>query len=288
MASLPPLKRIAAINDISCLGKCSLTVALPIVSATGVECACIPTCILSTHTGGFEGYTYRDMSADILPIAEHWRREGAHFDAVFSGYLSSPAQAELVEAVTGLLGGKHLMRIVDPAMADSGRHYTGFDETMTKAFIGLCGGADVVTPNVTEAAFLTGLPYLEPPHPRAYISELVQRLGDLGPRIVTVTGVQYDAREIGAVAEDRDTGIRHFYSRPVREGMFHGGGDVFAAAYAAMLVRGAGTGAALKTAIDLVADSLERTVARQTPRHYGLDFEGALPAHICRVAEIFG
>lgn len=287
---MEPLRRIAAVHDLSGVGKCSLTVALPVVSASGVECSCMPTAVLSTHTGEFTGYTVRDLTEDMEPMAEHWAREGIRFDGIYSGYLTSPEQAEVLKRVIALLSGRDTMVIVDPVMADNGEYYTGFGEAMCGAFRGLCAMADVITPNVTEAALLTGLPLPEkPPYGSGYIEKLLSGLGKLGPRIIAITGVHPDgaSRRIGMVAADRVTGKVHTAFGPEREGLFFGTGDIFASSFAALLVRGASVGDALSAAAGLVEDSINRSLDRTLPRRFGVDFEGALPAYIRRVEQIF-
>jgi pyridoxine kinase len=281
------LKRVAAINDISCLGKCSLTVALPVVSASGVECACIPTALLSTHTGGFTGYTFLDLADQILPVARHWKAEGFHFDGIFTGYMASPAQAALIGEVIGLLRASDTLVMVDPVMADDGRFYTGFDETMAGAFRGLMPQADIITPNVTEAAFLTGLPYRPGPLDPVYTEELLSRLAALCPGIVAVTGIRFQEEEVGCLALDTRSGERLMAARPAYPGAFHGSGDIFASAFGSLLVRGAGLYDALEASLSLVSDSIERTFRHGAPRHYGSDFEGALPAYIGQVNRLF-
>lgn len=134
MEKLPKLPRMAAVHDLSGMGKCSLTVALPIVSATGVECCCIPTALLSTHTGGFTDWTFTDLSEDIVPIAEHWHSLGLRFDAIYSGYLASEAQGELLERAIELLKNDETLVIVDPAMADNGKYYANLGDKMTECF----------------------------------------------------------------------------------------------------------------------------------------------------------
>jgi pyridoxine kinase len=287
-SQLPPLKRIAAVHDLSGLGKCSLTVALPIISATGVECACIPTALLSTHTGEFTGFTIRDLSDEILPIATHWQSTGAMFDGIYSGYLASPAQEQLLEGVIDRLASPETLVIVDPVMADNGVYYHNLGDEMCAAFRRLCARADIITPNITEAALLAGIPYQEAPHEIAYIQRLLSALAELGPRTVAITGVQLSAGEVGAMALDRQSGQTYTVLRPVRPGVFYGTGDIFASALAALLVRGAGMEQALDTATALVADSIQRSCCRDTPRRFGVDFEGALPDYIRRVENIFG
>lgn len=280
-------KRIAAVHDLSGLGKCSLTIALPVISASGVECSCIPTALLSTHTGEFTGYTVKDLSDQMLPIARHWRREGARFDGIYSGYLASPEQEKLLEELIDELSGPDTLVIVDPVMADNGRYYHSFDDSMCVCFRQLCTKAHIITPNVTEAALLGGLPYKKPPHDSEYIDDLLKSIEAFGSKAVIITGVQPSGDEVGIVALDKNTGKMFSAMRPVREGVFYGTGDLFASSLAALLVRGAGLGEAVEIAASLVADSIDRTALRGTPRRFGVAFEGALPDYIHRVDKLF-
>ena len=286
-SNLPKLPRMAAIHDLSGFGKCSLTVALPIVSATGVECCCIPTALLSTHTGGFTNWTLTDLSDSIVPIASHWNELGIVFDAIYSGYLASEAQGKLLEKTIELLRNGNTLVIVDPAMADNGRYYANLDDTMTQCFRRLIAKADVITPNITEACFLTGSEYRSAPHGERFITELIDRLSELGPKVVAVTGVSLEPGKVGIVARDNSRGKTSVVMNEAREGTFHGSGDVFASAFAALLTRGAALDDALSLAEGFVAECIERTEARNTPRPYGLDFEGVLPEYIKGVEELF-
>ncbi len=285
---MEPLKRIAAINDISGVGKCSLTVTLPVVSASGVECACLPTTILSTHTCEFKDYTVRDLSADILPIAKHWAREKVHFDGVCSGYMSNAGQGELIAQAIELIRSPDTLVVVDPAMADNGAYYAMLGDDVRDAFRRLIARADIITPNVTEAALLTGLPFEPAPHGEAYVRRLLEALAALGPKTVAITSIFTAAGEVGNVAMDARTGEVCRAMRPAFEGSFHGAGDVFTAAFSSLLVRGAGVGEAMDAAGGFVGESIERTVRRGTPRQWGVDFEGALPNYVRRVAELLG
>ena len=282
------LPRMAAIHDISGLGKCSLTVALPIVSASGVECCCIPTALLSTHTGCFTDWTFRDLSDDILPIAEHWsKQEDIKFDAIYSGYLASEKQGELIEKCIDCLKGENTLVIVDPAMADNGRYYANLDEKMAACFRRLISKADVITPNITEACFITETEYNPTTHSDEFVNSLIEKLSALGPRIVAITGVCPDESHVGIVAKDNATGKTCRYMNKAREGMFHGSGDVFASSFAALLTRGADIETALRIAESFVSDCVERTEKHNVPRHYGLDFESALPQYIKNIEKSF-
>lgn len=275
MSSDQRQKRIAAVHDISGAGKCSLTVALPVISAVGVECSCIPTALLSTHTGEFEGYVIKDLSELMLPIAQHWRRAGIEADGIYSGYLASPEQAKLLEGIIDELATDDTLVIIDPVMADNGVYYSNLDERMCRAFRGLCRRADVLTPNMTEAALLTGLPYMPAPHGKEYIAKLIQGLLNLGAKTVALTGVSPEEGVVGnAIARE---GEEPFYSlRPARAGVFYGTGDLFASALSALLVLGVDEKGALEAATELVDNSVHRTIERGTERRYGVDFEGAL------------
>lgn len=282
------LIRIAAIHDISGVGKCSLTVALPVISASGVECACLPTALLSTHTGGFENFTFSDLSAEMLPIARHWKEEGIIFDGIYSGYLASAKQEEMLEEIIGLLANKDTKIIVDPVMADNGKYYSNLGHDMCLAFRRLCGRAHIITPNITEAALLTDLPYMEGPHDEEYLSSLVNGLSKLCCGVIAITGVRPDRDSIGVYAVDTKTGESCLSASRAEEGVFCGTGDLFASALAALMLRGAGLKDAVETSTLLVSESIGRTVRRGTPRRNGVDFEGALPNYIRRVAELFG
>lgn len=277
---LAKLPRMAAIHDISGFGKCSLTVALPIISAAGVECSCIPTALLSTHTGVFTDWTFHDLSDNIVPIAEHWNKLGIKFDGIYSGYLASEAQGDLLMQAIRLLADENTMVIVDPAMADNGRYYANLDSRMNECFKKLIMNADVITPNITEACFLTDTEYSAPPYSREFIDGLLERLSVLGPKIVAITGVRTEDGKVGIFARDNETGKCCEAVSEAIEGVFHGSGDVFASAFSALLVRGYETENALNIAEELVMKSIERTAMRGTPTHYGLDFEGVLPEFI--------
>ena len=284
---LPPLRRLAAVHDLSGLGKCSLTVALPIVSATGVECACIPTAVLSTHTGEFTGWTLRDLHEDMVPIARHWASTGATFDGIYSGYLATPEQTEAVREIIRLLRRPGAHVIVDPAMADNGSYYSNLDDRMCRAFRALIAEADVITPNITEAALLTELEYRHDGHDETYLRALSERLAALGPRTVVITSVRPREGEIGNLAYDRASGELTMCVHEAHPGLFYGTGDIFASALAALLVRGAQLPDALRIATDLTDACIRRSLRHDTPRRFGVDFEGALPDYIRSVEKLF-
>jgi pyridoxine kinase len=157
-------KRVAAIHDISCFGRCSLTVALPIISSAGIECAVVPTAVLSTHTGGIDGYTFHDLTDEIMPIAKHWKSLDLEFDAIYTGYLGSFHQLDIVSSLFDLLGSNDTLKVVDPVMADNGVLYKSFPADFPKGMRKLCAKADIIVPNITEAVLMLDEPYQEGPY----------------------------------------------------------------------------------------------------------------------------
>ena len=185
-------KKVLAINDISCVGRCSLTVALPIISSVGVECSILPTAILSTHTGGFTNYTFCDFTDHMLPIAAHWKSLDVKFDAIYTGFLGSFEQVDVVKEIVGKFKNENNLVVVDPAMADNGKMYAIFDLAFANKMKELCYGADVLCPNITEACFLTDTPYESAPHSKEFIQTLIDKLRTLNIKAVVLTGVNFD------------------------------------------------------------------------------------------------
>ncbi|MDR1204787.1 MAG: pyridoxamine kinase [Peptococcaceae bacterium] len=269
-------KRVAAIHDISCFGRCSLTVALPILSAAGIETPVIPTAVLSTHTGGFEGYTYRDLTQDVMPVVRHWRGLGLEFDGIYTGFLGSLEQVDIVSECFDLLRGKDTLVVVDPVMADNGKLYPIFPSDFPKAMRKLCAKADVIVPNLTEAALLLDEPYHEGPHDKAGIDRMLEALHRLGPARVVITGVSFDGKRLGAVVSDARTGERAFASELRIDPMYHGTGDVFASALTAALLHGCPLARAGEIAVKFTVDSIARTKEAGTDNRFGVNFEEGL------------
>ena len=267
--------RAAAIHDISCFGKCSLTVALPILSATGAECVCLPTAVLSTHTGGFTGYTYRDLTEDMLPIARHWQTLDLGFDALYTGYLGSREQIALVLELFEMLSGPDTLRLVDPVMADHGSLYPGFDSDFPAQMKTLCAAADVVIPNLTEACLMLGLPYREGTFDRSYVDEILSGLTELGAKKAILTGVYFDDKQLGAAC--RDGGRTDYVFADRVEGQYHGTGDVWGSALLAGLLRGRTLTESAQAACDYTAACVELTRQSRTDMRFGVRFESALP-----------
>ena len=271
------LPRAAAIHDISGFGKCSLTVALPILSACGVEAACMPTAVLSTHTGGIQGFTFRDLTQDMRAFWQHWKSLGIHFDALYSGYLGSVEQTEIIGEMFDAFRADTPLLMVDPAMADNGKFYSMFDERMAKGQAALCARADVIVPNLTEAALMTGESYHPGPYTEAYLKDMCKRLCDLGAKKVVLTGARYTENELGACCYDGEKNLFDLYVTQRVPGSYHGTGDVYASVLLASLLNDFSLSQSMAHAADFVYECLQRTYAQQTDERFGVDFERGLP-----------
>lgn len=266
-------KRILTIQDISCVGQCSLTVALPIISACSIECAVLPSAVLSTHTAGFSGYTVRDLADDMPKICEHWQKENIKFDAFYTGYLGSTEQIDYVINIFNSTAKEGALKIVDPAMADNGKLYPAFDSEYVEAMKKLCKNADFVLPNITEACFLTGVEY-KSEYDETYIDELLSKLYALGSKNIILTGVSYKAGKTGIVVFSGTD--KQYYEHDFLPNSCHGTGDIYASAFVGSLVRGHSAYEAAKIAGDYTVECIKET-AKLDNHWYGAAFEMALP-----------
>ena len=269
-------KRVAAVHDISCLGKCSLTVALPIISAAGIECAVVPTAVLSTHTGGIDGYTFHDLTDEIIPIVKHWKSLSLSFDAIYTGYLGSFEQLDIVSSLFDLLGTKETLKVVDPVMADNGILYKSFSQDFPKGMRKLCAKANIIIPNITEAVLMLDKPYQTGPYTVNYIESLLKELGDIGANQVVLTGVHYDEKQLGIATYDKNTGHIGYHFEDRIEGYYHGTGDVFGSALIAAILKDFDLTEAAAEAVRFTVSSIARTRAAGTDVRFGVDFENGL------------
>ena len=270
------MKRILTIQDISCVGKCSLTVALPIISAFGIECAVLPTAVLSTHTA-FKGFTFRDLTNDISPIKEHLKEQNITFDGLYTGYLGSRQQLNLVSELFDDFKTKGNFVLVDPVMADNGKLYSGFDLSFAKEMAKLCSKADIIVPNLTEASFLLGTEYIESGYNEDYIKDLLKKLTDLGAKTAILTGVTFEENKLGVYGFNSVTNEYFSYFREHLPKSFHGTGDVFASSLCGAITRGNSVADALKIAVDYTVECITHTINNKNHNWYGVDFESALP-----------
>ena len=269
-------KRVAAIHDLSGFGKCSLTVALPILSAAGIETSALPTAILSTHTGGISGYTYRDLTEDMRPVMKHWKSLDIKFDAIYTGFLGSFEQLDIVKEFFDAFRQEDNLILVDPVMGDNGELYTVFTREFAAGMRMLCQKADIIVPNLTEAALLLDEPYHPGPYTHAYIESLLRKLGALGPQKVVLTGVYFKEDELGAATYDRTTDtIDYVFTQKIPG--YYGTGDVFASALLSALLNDFSLIDAAAIAVHFTTDSIRRTYKAKTDYRFGVNFEQSFP-----------
>ncbi|MDR1335330.1 MAG: pyridoxamine kinase [Tannerella sp.] len=273
-------KRVAAIHDISGFGKCSLTVALPILSAAGIETSVIPTAVLSTHTGGFTGFTYRDLTEDLRPFIKHWKSLDIPFDAFYSGFLGSFEQIEILGTFFDEFKTPENLILIDPVMADNGELYKIFTPDFALAMKELCRKADIIVPNITEACLLVGAPYVDGPYTGEYIRDLLEKLSDIGPARIVLTGVFLDDSRLGAATFDRTTGEVAYLLAGKIPGYYHGTGDVFGSALLAALLNGFTLPDATQIAVNFTVASIRRTFEAQTDIRFGVNFEQSIPGFL--------
>ncbi len=271
------MKRIMTVQDISCVGKCSLTVALPIISAAGVETGVLPTAVLSTHTA-FPKFTFRDLTDEIQPISDTFSELGIGFDAIYTGYLGSERQLELVSDFIDRHG-RGATVVIDPVMADNGSLYPGFTPEFAASMAKLCSRADLIIPNLTEASFMLGIPY-QPNYDESYVKDVLVKLSELGCRYSALTGIGFSDREVGVYMYDSLEGRYFFYASERLPASFHGTGDVFASAALGALMRGHSTEDSLRIAVDFTLECMRKTMADPDRRFYGVNFEEAIPYYI--------
>ncbi len=268
-------KRVLAVHDISCVGRCSLTVALPIISAGGVECSVLPTAVLSTHTGGFTEFTYRDLTSDINPIAKHWKNLGLTFDAIYTGFLGSFEQIELVSHLFDNFCHENTIKLVDPVMADNGTIYPIFPDEFPDGMRKLVEKADIIVPNLTEASLLLGQTYVESGYSKDYIFDLLTKLSKLGPKQVVLTGVSFDEQELGAASLTAGKTEMHVAMNRKIQGYYHGTGDVFGSALLCAVMNGLSLEKSVETAVNFTVSSITATGTHADIR-YGVNFESCL------------
>ena len=269
-------KRCLTIQDISCMGRCSLTVALPVISAAGIETVIIPTAVLSNHTAGFKSWTFRDMTEDILPIVDKWNGYRNHFDAIYTGYLAA-SQVPVVSEVFDRLKDKNTLILVDPAMADSGKMYPGFDLAFARRMAELVSKADITVPNLTEAAFMLGEEYRGHDYDRKYIAETARKLADLGPRYAVLSGISFEEGKVGVFTYDKKEDKENYFCTENIPGYFHGTGDIFASGLVSGLLNGMDITRAARLAHNLVHYAIQESVAANDKEvFYGVRFEPAL------------
>ena len=272
-------KRVIAVHDLSCAGRCSATVALPILSCAGLETSLLPTALLSTHTA-FPGVQFHDLTETILPTVRQWHELGFEADAVYIGYLGSLEQTELLREALPYMAGEQTRIYIDPVMGDGGKLYSGIDPAFPEKMRAFCGLGSVILPNITEACLLCGVPYHEGPHEEKWIDELLERLRNLGQEQTILTGVMPDEDHIGAAMMDCRTGKTETVVLPRVPASVCGTGDVFASALIGAQLSSVHTLEAVRIAENFVADCIRRSLAEERDLRRGVNFEAGLGDYI--------
>jgi pyridoxine kinase len=277
------MKRILTIQDISCVGKCSLTVALPIISAMGVEAAILPTAVLSTHTM-FKNFTVKDLTDQIKPITNHWIQEGVDFGAIYTGYLGSFEQIDLMKELFDDFKTESNILFVDPAMADNGKLYPAFDEAFAKHMGTLCAKADIIVPNMTEASFMTGIEYKEN-YDEAYAKEMLKALAAMGAKIAILTGVSFEEGMTGVMGYDSAADEYYYYSHKKHPVSYHGTGDIFSSTCIGAMMNGMDWKDAVAVAADYTSECIRVTCEDPNAITYGVNFEAVIPFLLKRIGK---
>ena len=275
------MKRIVTIQDISCVGKCSLTVALPIISAMGIETAVIPTAVLSTHTA-FKNFTYRDLTNDLPKIASHWKQEKFNFDGIYTGYLGSIEQIDMLKEFFKQFKTSENFIFIDPVMADNGKLYAGFDTNFVKEMKELCKTADIIVPNITEASYMLEKEYKEN-YSEEEIKHMLIELSNLGPKYVVLTGVSFKDNELGVMSYNKETNKFFTYFKEKVPAKYHGTGDVFASTLVGAITNNNTIEEGLKIAVDYVWETINGTYKTNKEDAYGVNFETKIPYLINRI-----
>ena len=278
------MKRILTIQDISCVGKCSLTVALPIISAFGVETAVLPTAVLSAHTA-FNGFTFHDLTNEMLPSAKHWKEQNIGFDALYTGYLGSFEQLEIVSQIFNDFKTENNFILIDPVMGDHGKLYAGFNQEFALSMAKLCTHADIIVPNLTEACFMLNEPYVGDDYDEKFVKRMLKSLTSLGSKKAVLTGISLDKVHLGVYGYDSEKDEYFSYYRERLPESFHGTGDVFASALCGALTVNKSLEKALKIAVDFTVESINKTIDSTYKNCYGVEFERALPNLIKSINE---
>ncbi len=270
------MKRILTIQDISCVGKCSLTVALPIISACGIETCVLPTAVLSNHTA-FSSFTFRDLTNDITDITKQWKKHNIQFDGLYTGYLGSYEQLELIKEIFAQFKNEKNFILVDPVMGDHGQLYKGFDLNFAKNMATLCKGADIIVPNLTEASFMLNIPYVDKGYDELYIKGILKKLTNLGCKKALLTGITFEDGKLGVCAYDSIEDKFYSYFQEHLPQSFHGTGDVFASTLCGCLTNNISFELSIKIAVDYTVDCIKNSISNTNHKWYGVDFESSIP-----------
>ncbi|MDD4839733.1 MAG: bifunctional hydroxymethylpyrimidine kinase/phosphomethylpyrimidine kinase [Clostridia bacterium] len=266
-------KRILTIQDFSSVGRCSLTVAIPIISALGHEVIGLPTALLSTQTSGITGFTFNDLYSNMLPSYDHWKSLGIKFDCLYTGFLGTLDCVDTTIKIAKDLKNSGTIIAIDPAMAEDGKLYKIFDKKYYERMVELCKLSDIFMPNFTEGKMLAGLSMeLEPNKENANM--ILNILNSNGFKTVILSGIEDD--ELCGVATLNDGMITFQMNKRFPE-YIHGAGDVLSSVFIGEISRGKGIEQAAQIAVDFVYECINISVEENFDPRFGLNFERIIP-----------
>ena len=276
-----PLKRVAAIHDLSCFGRCALTVIIPTLSAMGIQVIPVPTCLLSSHTGGFTDLHFEDLEPSMHKIADHFDRLNLRFDAIYTGFLGSASQISAVRAFIDRFADENTLVFVDPVMGDDGELYSTYTPELMRGMSKLCHGADIITPNLTEACFLTDTPYrdtdlMSERQIRDFTAELCKKLEATGAKKTVITGIPNGNNKLYVCGDGLGEGTPTLYGIDRVRKNYPGTGDLFACVLLGCLLRGDAFGDAITTSADFTRRVMEYSAQFNTPEREGVALEAFL------------
>lgn len=267
--------KILTIQDISCYGQCSITVALPIVSAFGIETAILPSAVLSTHTAGFTDFTVRDLTEDLPEIRKHWEKEGIYFDAIYTGFIASIEQLDYIKDIIDSRLKPGGLVFVDPAMADHGEFYNGFDQEFADKMGELCKLGDYILPNTTEACYILHKPWKEE-FTKEEMLDMTNELSEFTKRHVVLKGDTHKEGQLGMIVLDKQESSCEIVFNDKVDYVSHGTGDVFASAFVGSTMNGKSPAQAAKIAGEFTKRAIEKTIGDENHK-YGVKFEQVIP-----------
>lgn len=273
----PIVPRIVTVHDISCFGRCSLTVIMPILACMGIQVCPAPTALLSTHLGGFKNIAFYDFTERMAEFYRHWRQEQIDFNCIYSGFLASTEQIDTVTQFIDAFSANKPLVLVDPVMGDEGKLYSVYTAEMQIHMKRLVSKADVITPNFTEACFLLGECYQEQVLDPAMLRDWLVRLAGFGPGIVVMTGIPLTGRQIMNIGYERSTGRFWQVVSEQIPARYPGTGDIFASILAGAPLNKESVPQAIELAADFVALAIKATYAAGSPTREGVLLECAPP-----------
>ncbi len=274
------VKKVAAIHDLSGYGRSSLTSIIPILSSMKLQVCPVPTAVLSTHTGGFEGFSFLDLTDYMEQHIAHWKKLGLEFDCIYSGFLGSPRQIKIVADFVDFFGHKNNLTVIDPVLGDNGRLYGTMGKEMVEEMKKLIGKADIITPNFTEVTFLLNKEYRKEIS-EAEIKEWLIALAAMGPKIVIATSVPDEDshstdRKTNVIAYDRENNVFWKVSCKYIPASYPGTGDAYTSVVIGSLLQGDSLPIAIERGVQFITQCILASYGFKYPSREGVLLERML------------